>query len=90
MIYTGSVKLESLKRSSTRKKIDRPTLRLADTCAVQAINIPETMQNPEIEWYRGKHVLSHAGDECAVATWIFARSPFSSVRQHLAIIWYYF
>ena len=81
-VLTGSIELEPLKRSQNRTKIARLSFRLADTLAAQAVNIPEAMQNPEVQWYRGKHVLSRAEDECAVGSWIFARSPFSSVRNH--------
>src|ERR1700678_669045 len=80
---TGSIKLEPLKRTQNRTRIARISLRLADTHAAQAVNTPESMQNPELRWYRGKNVLPQAEDECAVGTWIFARSPFSSVRHFL-------
>lgn len=81
MHIAGSIKLEPLKRSQNRTKITRLSFRLADTLASQAVNIPEAMQNPEVRWHRGKHVISHADDECVIGTWIFAQSPFSSVRN---------
>jgi hypothetical protein len=77
---TGSIKLEPLKRSKNGTRIARLSLKLAETLAEQTVNIPEAMRNPEVRWYRGKHVLSQAEDECAVGTWIFAQSPFSLVR----------
>ena|SRR5271156_1630495 len=79
----GTIKLEPLKRSKNGTKIVRLSSRLDETLAIQAVNIPETMKNPEVRWYHGKNVLSQAEDECAVGTWIFAKSPFSSVRYYL-------
>ena len=79
-VPTGSVKLKPLKRSKNQMRITRLSLKLGDTLARQAINAPEAMQNPEVRWYHGKNVISQAEDECAVGTWIFARSPFSLVR----------
>lgn len=78
----GTIKLEPLKRPKNGTKIARLSFRLTETLARQAVNIPETMRNPEVRWYHGKHVISQAEDACAVGTWIFARSPFSSVRYH--------
>ncbi|KAF8164710.1 hypothetical protein B0H34DRAFT_670737 [Crassisporium funariophilum] len=62
---SGNIKLEPLKRSKNRTKIARVALTLGDTLAAQAVNTPEMMQNPEVRWYQGKHVVSHAQDKCA-------------------------
>jgi hypothetical protein len=79
-VLKGSIKLEPLKRSKNRTRIGRVSLELTDTLAAEAVNIPAIMQNSQVRWYHGKHVMSHAKDMCAVGTWIFARSPFSLVQ----------
>ena len=44
----GTIKLEPLKRPKNGTEIARLSFRLTETLARQAVNIPETMQNPEV------------------------------------------
>lgn len=75
---SGTVKLEPLKRTPNHSKQPRSALLFSDTQAAKAINVPEIMKDLQRKWHRGKHVVSHAQDECTVGAWIYAKSPVSS------------
>ena len=44
-------------------------------CA-KAVNFPQEMTEKTKKWHRGKHVISQAQGECAVSSWVLAKSPF--------------
>jgi hypothetical protein len=68
---TGSVKLAAMK--CVAKKRVRESFALSATQACRAVNY--SSYSPHSIWFKGKEVVSDNLDECAIGSWIFAKSP---------------
>jgi len=84
MIPSGTIRLEPVKREENKQLPSIPVV-LGQTYSSKAINIPPSITD-EMRWHRGKHVISHAQDECCIGSWVFAKSPFSVSLAGLVFI----
>jgi len=73
-----------VKRGEKGAKCPRPKISINETRAVDAVNSFDATHNATApsHWYRCTHVVSQAQDKCTIGSWVFAKSPFSSVRVY--------
>jgi hypothetical protein len=75
--------LEPLKRDPKGRATKRTNIPLMDTQASKALNFASF--DSQSHWNRCRFVVSASGEECLIASWVFANSPLDVSRMHDSI-----